>query len=146
MKISKFNRPRERVVGGSRKSKRLVASHSPFMDALEYHQVDEMDFNMAIESVDEYARKLKQSPTFSNLKRYKDAVRALLHVMVGECYHVEEKSFFDRQGRRRIYMLVDKIDQKLEELTRLFLARQTSSLELVNRLDEIRGMLLDIYS
>ena len=41
--------------------------------------------------------------------------------------------------------MVRTVDDKLEELTRLFLRNQLSGLELVSRLDEIRGMLLDLY-
>ena len=52
-------------------------------------------------------------------------------------YTVTEQSFYDPQGRRRLYMLVESIDQKLEELTRSFLEKQMDSLDLVNRLDEI---------
>lgn len=42
-------------------------------------------------------------------------------------------------------MVVETIDEKLEELTREFLAKQVSPLELVSRLDEIRGLLLDLH-
>ena len=41
--------------------------------------------------------------------------------------------------------MVRVVDQKLEELTRLLLARERDNLAIAARLDEIRGLLLDLY-
>jgi len=108
-------------------------------------QLDETHFQQALEQVDRWARRFKDSPTYYNLVKYKQVVRAVLKALIENSFQVDEHSFHDHRGRRRLFVLVRSIDDKLEELTRLFLANQLSALELVARLDEIRGMLIDLY-
>lgn len=107
-------------------------------------QVGQFHLEGVLGEVEEYARRLRESPIFENLLRYKKKVRAILLFLVEQSYDVKESSFYDLQGRRRLLVLVENIDQKLEELTREFLNNQGSSLDLVSRLDEIRGLLLDL--
>ncbi len=117
-----------------------------FSEVLQTEQVGVRDIDLAaaLEEVDEYARRLRESPILENLLPYKKKVRAILLFLVKQSYSVQESTVYDFQGRRRLLVLVESIDQKLEELTREFLHRQTSSLDLVGRLDEIRGLLLDL--
>lgn len=107
-------------------------------------EVRDIDLAAALEEVEEYAQRLRESPILENLLRYKKKVRAILLFLVEQSYDVRENAVYDFQGRRRLLVLVESIDQRLEDLTRDFLSRQTSSLDLVGRLDEIRGLLLDL--
>ena len=104
-----------------------------------------IDLLVALEEVDEYARRLKESPILENLLPYKKRVRAILRFLVEQSYDVKESSVYDLHGRRRLLVLVESIDHKLEELTRDFLNQHSSSIDLVSRLDEIRGLLLDLH-
>lgn len=118
-----------------------------FSEVLETEKVElkDIDLETALEEVDEYARRLIQSPVLENLLRYKRRVRAILRFLVQQSYNVQENTVYDVYGRRRLLVLVESIDQKLEELTRDFLHKQSSGLDLVGRLDEIRGLLLDLH-
>lgn len=118
-----------------------------FSEVLETEKVElkDIDLETALEEVDECARRLIQSPVLENLLRYKRRVRAILRFLVQQSYNVQENTVYDVYGRRRLLVLVESIDQKLEELTRDFLHKQSSGLDLVGRLDEIRGLLLDLH-
>jgi uncharacterized protein YaaR (DUF327 family) len=122
-----------------------AARQSTFFELLEMGELDEVRFVAALEQVDEYARRFRESPIYYNLVKYKEIVRAVLRALIEKSFMVDEHSFHDYRGRRRLFMLVRTVDDKLEELTRLFLRQQLSGLELVARLDEIRGLLLDLY-
>ncbi|NLL47001.1 MAG: YaaR family protein [Firmicutes bacterium] len=118
-----------------------------FSEMLETEQTGDrgIDLLVALEEVDEYARRLKESPILENLLPYKKRVRAILRFLVEQSYDVKESSVYDLHGRRRLLVLVESIDHKLEELTRDFLNQHSSSIDLVSRLDEIRGLLLDLH-
>ncbi len=117
-----------------------------FLEVLQAKKTEQIDFATALEEIDECACKLKESPVYGNLLRYKKMVRVLLLFLIEETYHVLEQSCYDPQGRRRLFLLVERIDGQLEQLTQDFLKEQLDRLELVSRLDEIRGLLLDLYS
>ncbi|NLY10960.1 MAG: YaaR family protein [Firmicutes bacterium] len=111
-----------------------------------HEKTTEIDLDIALQDVDELANKLRQSPTYINLMNYKRAVKSCLKILLSSSYHVTENSFYDRIGRRRVFTLVKVIDEKLEELSKGFLERESRNIDLATRLDEIRGMLLDLYS
>lgn len=145
MRVSKSGSRREPLI--SKKGKSRDASVEPaFAKILQEERVEQLDLAQALEEIDDYAKRLRRNPIMENLLRYKGKVRALLRFLVKQSYVVQESIFYDPHGRRRLLMLVKTIDEKLEELTRGFLSEQDDHLELLGRLDEIRGLLLDLYS
>jgi uncharacterized protein YaaR (DUF327 family) len=50
----------------------------------------------------------------------------------------------DRRGRHRVYALVVKIDEELDNLTEEILSSEKDNLAILQKLDDIRGMLLDL--
>ena len=146
MKVTKFGRARERTVPEGRGRSSLSVEQSTFLDSLQEKAVRQVSLDAALEMVDRLSRDLRRNPTFEHLFRYKKAIRGLLQRLIKEMYVVEEKISYDALGRRHLYVMVEEVDKKLEELTRLFLQRELPSLELARRLDEIRGMVLDLYT
>ena len=144
MRVAKTGSKRERPVTHGTSKKGSPQVERAFSEVLHVEQVGQFHLEGVLGEVEEYARRLRESPIFENLLRYKKKVRAILLFLVEQSYDVKESSFYDLQGRRRLLVLVENIDQKLEELTREFLNNQGSSLDLVSRLDEIRGLLLDL--
>lgn len=144
MRVAKTDSKRERPISSSRRKKGSAHVERTFSDMLQAEQIGEINLTAALEEVEEYARRFRESPILENLLRYKKRVRAILLHLVEQSYGVQESSFYDLHGRRRLLVLVESIDQKLEELTREFLNKQSGSLDLVGRLDEIRGLLLDL--
>lgn len=147
MRVAKAGSKREQPISPSRRQKRSQGVQGTFSEMLETEQTGDrgIDLLVALEEVDEYARRLKESPILENLLPYKKRVRAILRFLVEQSYDVKESSVYDLHGRRRLLVLVESIDHKLEELTRDFLNQHSSSIDLVSRLDEIRGLLLDLH-
>jgi uncharacterized protein YaaR (DUF327 family) len=116
-----------------------------FGEVLRAEQTPELDLETALREIEEYGRRLEQSPVLANLLRYKKKVGDLLRFVIERSYAVQERSSYDPQGRRRLFVLVETINQKLEALVQDFLAKHGPPLDLVSRLDEIRGLLLDLH-
>jgi len=47
--------------------------------------------------------------------------------------------------RQKIYTVTKLIDKKLDALTKLVLTQQAQNITLLATLDEIRGLLIDLY-
>ena len=50
----------------------------------------------------------------------------------------------DRRGRHRLYATVKKVNEKLEELTKEVLSSERDHLKILGRIEDIRGLILDI--
>lgn len=145
MRVSKSRR-REGPQSPKKSEQTSLPRGLSFPELLEVERFEHFDLAQALGEVDELARRLRESPVYGNLLRYRRGVRSILRYLVRRCYTVEESSFYDPQGRRRLMVLVESVDHELEALAKDFLNDQTTSLHLASRLDEIRGLLLDLYS
>ena len=65
---------------------------------------------------------------------------------VGRMYNLQSQTGWDRFGRRKVYTLVKQIDESLSGLTEDVRQGQSQQLEIMGKLDAIRGMLVDLYT
>ncbi len=96
--------------------------------------------------IDEQGRRLGEVPTYAELKAYRELVRSFLAEAVGRAYTLQSQTGWDRHGRQKMYAVVKEIDQQLAELAEDVRHGQERQLQIMGRLDAIRGMLVDLYS
>lgn len=77
---------------------------------------------------------------------YKKLVREFLDVTVNNSHVFYKENSLDRRGRHRVYSLVKKVDNELDELTKDFLNLENNRIRILRRLNDIKGMLLDIFT
>ena len=86
---------------------------------------------------------LLDRPFHDEILKYKKAVRNFINYVVENSFAVE-KSQTRRKGKIKIHVQIQVIDRKLEELAATILSAQASQLERVSRIDEIKGLLVDL--
>lgn len=140
-KITALGAPKEghRVVGGKGLNFGDVLS-----DNERHARKEQLD--QLLKDLDEQAEALKGNRSLATLRRYRELVKSFLETAVGETYHVREEVGVDRRGRRRLFILVGQVNDALEELTKMVLDAQKPGLEILDKLGEIRGMLVDLYT
>ena len=97
-------------------------------------------------SIDSQAKEIEKSLTFETLRVYRELVRKFVGIAVNEFFEVEEKLSVGPTGKKKSLLLVKKINEELEKLAQDFLDRQKNLIGFLGRLDQIRGLLLDLYS
>ena len=96
--------------------------------------------------IQQQGKRLGQTPTYSELKAYRELVKKFMSEAVGQMYDVESGAGWDRRGRQKSYTLVNKIDETLESLTEDVKLGQERQLAILEKMDSIRGMLVDLYT
>lgn len=119
-----------------------------FTEALEeelnqYHQ-DKL--NEVLSKIDDAAKKLKESLTIEDLLNYKKLVKKFLKEATNGMLKYTKREQIDIRGRKKIYSIIEKVNKKLEKLTEEFLNNNIKNLEILKMIDDIRGLLVDIYS
>lgn len=132
-----------------RKSAPVAASrHGSFDQKLNETQTamirEELD--ILLEEIMEQAHVIEKSLTFDSLMSYKDKVKKFVSIVVNELYTVEKKYTVSETGKKKSHTLIKKIDDALDEMSREFLNKQSNLLGFLARLDQIKGMLMDLYS
>ena len=91
------------------------------------------------------ADKISERLHLSEVIKYKNLVREFLDVAVKNSHRFSKQNFLDRRGRHRVYCIVKNVDRELEAITKEFLNNEVDRLDIIRRLDDIRGMLLDVF-
>lgn len=91
------------------------------------------------------SEKISEKLHISEVIRYKGLVKEFLDVAVKNSHQFSKQNFLDRRGRHRVYSIVKNVDRELEAITKEFLNKEVDRLSIVKKLDDIRGMLLDVF-
>lgn len=98
------------------------------------------------EKIETTAGKLSEKLFIDDLISYKKLVREFLNIAVNNSHVFFKENSLDRRGRHRIYSLVKKVDQELDELTQEFIDLESNRLNILKKLNHIQGILMDIMT
>lgn len=96
--------------------------------------------------IDESGERLVKLRTLETLSQYKELIKNFLKEVVENLYILKEEIHFDPKGRHKVLVLIKTINKTLEDLVKMFLNKETSNFKLLEKIGEIRGMLIDLYS
>ncbi|MFC4182831.1 YaaR family protein [Saccharococcus thermophilus] len=99
-----------------------------------------------VQQIEEQGKKLAESRTIEDLKKYKRLVKQFLDDAVQNGLQLEEQRGFSRGGRARIYKIVKEVDRKLIELTNEVLQKEQKRLDILRLVGEIQGLIINIYT
>lgn len=147
MKIDAVNTQRTLPTVEHESNTHIKETGSDFSSELSQSQ-DNMsmeEMQKLLDKIDAQGAKLTQTPTYDELKSYRDLVKTFVGEAVSRMYTLNSQSGWDRMGRQKVYTTVRKIDKKLEEMAEDIRLGQADQLGIIAKQDAIRGMLVDIY-
>lgn len=103
-------------------------------------------FQTMAQEIEAQGKKLAESQTVEDLKKYKKLVKQFLDDAVKNGLQLEEQRGFSRGGRTRIYKIVKEVDKKLIDLTNAVLQKEQKGLDLLGLVGEIQGLIINIYT
>ena len=90
--------------------------------------------------IDEQGKRLLKHPIRAEVERYRALVGKFIKEATAQMTTLEKRT--DR--RNRAFTLIKEIDKKLAELTQLLVDGQAKQLDVLAKLQEIHGMLVDL--
>ena len=81
-----------------------------------------------------------------DMRKYRKSIKDFLNEVVYRSHSFSRENFLDRRGRHRVYGIIKLIDKNLDELAEALMKEEKDHLEILGRIDEIRGLLLDILT
>ena len=112
-----------------------AAANEPFIQA---------EATELLDAVHSAGDSLRKDATPENVRAYKAAVRSFVHYVVDRAYDVSEKTSGGNILKRKKFTTVVVIDEKLERLGAEVLSAQRDKLDILRRIDEIHGLLVDL--
>ena len=102
--------------------------------------------NAMLEEITTWGKKLVKHRDVKDMKRYRELIKEFMNEIVNRSHKFSRENFLDRKGRHRVYTMIKLVDKNLDELAAELLKDEKDHLAILNKIDEIRGLLLDILT
>ena len=89
-------------------------------------------------------KKVAEHIDFAELKVYRGLITNFINEVVTHSHEFSRENFLDRRGRHHVYGIVRLVNQELDELAQELLKKEKDHLSLLDKIDEINGLLLDM--
>ncbi|MFJ7748079.1 YaaR family protein [Peribacillus sp. NPDC097295] len=102
--------------------------------------------NRLIGDIEGAGQRLVRSRTFRELAKYKALVKRFVREAVEYGLELKQSTSWNQYGQSRPLKTVETIDAKLIELSEEILNKEKSSLEILEMIGEIKGLLINLYT
>lgn len=124
--------------------KKTVSSKKDFSRNFSFarQQNSEQQLRDMMDVIKKKGNRLSITKCFSDVKAYKNLIREYLDSVLKHMYEIKKDIGF---WQTQYFITVDTVDTKLEELTQMLLNQEKENLDIANTIDEISGLIVDIY-
>ena len=113
-------------------------------------RIEEQDLqNALIQMMEEITRqgdKLAKHRDIKDMRRYRALIKDFMNEIVNRSHAFSRENFLDRKGRHRVYGIIRLIDQNLDELAQELVKDENDNIDILGKIGEIKGLLLDIFT
>lgn len=99
-----------------------------------------------MENITQQGYKLGKRMDIRDMKLYRKLIKEFMNEIASHSHKFSRENFLDRKGRHRVYGIVRQVNETLDELAAELLKDEKDHIAILNRIDEIRGLLLDIFT
>lgn len=113
-------------------------------------QIEDQDLqarlNFMLEEISAQGKKLGKHMDIRDMKHYRELIREFLNEIVSRSHKFTRENFLDRKGRHRVYTMIKLVDKELDELAEELINDEKDHILILNKIDEIRGLLIDLLT
>lgn len=99
-----------------------------------------------MEDITMQGQRLSKRRDVKDMKRYRSLVKEFLNEVVTHSHSFTRENFLDRRGRHRVYGIIRLIDENLDQLAQELMKDEKDNIAILEKIGEIRGLLLDIFT
>ena len=102
--------------------------------------------NAVMEEITMQGKRLGKKMDVRDMKHYRKLIKEFLNEVVNRSHKFSRENFLDRRGRHRVYGMIKLVDKALDELAGELIKEEKDAIAILSKVDEIRGLLLDIIT
>ncbi|NTZ19662.1 DUF327 family protein [Paenibacillus sp. JMULE4] len=146
MKINPGWRPfgKEIIRGENNSSQQLQQKSFSDMMQQQDQRATREQLQRILQQIEHQGQRLAKSMTVRELRQYKLLVKQFLEETARRGVQLRETRGWDRRGRGKRYKLLEEIDRELLGLAEEMLDSEQGRIELLRKVGEIRGILINL--
>lgn len=99
-----------------------------------------------MEEITMQGERLYKKRDIRDMKKYRGLIKEFLNEVVYRSHSFTRENFLDKRGRHRVYGIIRLIDENLDDLAKELVKDEQDNIEILNKIGEIKGLLLDIFT
>lgn len=100
---------------------------------------------LMLEEITQQGEKIKKRMDIKEVKRYRSLIQDFMNEVINRSHKFSRENSLDRRGRHRVYGIVKLVDDTIDEIAQELIKEETDQLTILSKIDEIRGLLLDLF-
>ncbi len=115
------------------------------LSKIEDNQLEEQ-LKLLMTDIVQQGERISKKKDIKDMKRYRTLIKSFLNEVLSRSHEFSRENFLDRRGRHRVYGIIRKVDDALDALAEALVRDEKDNIEILSKIGEIRGLLLDIIT
>ena len=99
-----------------------------------------------MEDITQQGERIAKKKDIKDMRRYRSLIKEFMNEIVSRSHSFSRENFLDRKGRHRVYGIIRLVDQNLDELASELLKEEKDNITILQKIGDIRGLILDIFT
>ncbi|KIY23415.1 MULTISPECIES: YaaR family protein [Mesobacillus] len=138
LNIDKLRQDQKQQSGNGIKFNQLVEKQE--------HKLQIGQLQQLLKEVESAGERLARSRTFKDLAKFKTLVKQFVKEAVHFGLELKQSHSWNQYGEGRSLKLVETIDDKLVELTDELMSKKVEQIDILGKIGEIKGLLINLYT
>ena len=124
--------------------KKNVASRKDFSQSFSFakEKKNEQQLKNMLDEIKKKGNRLTITKCYVDVKAYKNMIKEYLQSVLDYMYSIKKDTSF---WQTQYFITIETVDTKLEDLTKTLLENEKESLNIASTIDEITGLVVDLY-
>lgn len=99
-----------------------------------------------IEEIAEQGNKIAEHMDIRDMRQYRTMISEFINEVVTHSHQFSRENFLDRRGRHRVYGIIKQVNKNVDDLAQELLKSEKNHMNILQKVGEIKGLLLDIVT
>lgn len=99
-----------------------------------------------MEEISKQGAAIAKKKDIREMKRYRMLIKEFMNEITVRSHSFSRENFLDRRGRHRVYGILRRVDETLDELAQELMKDEKDHVQILAKIGEIEGLLLDIFT
>ena len=101
---------------------------------------------MMMEEIVQQGNKIGKHTDIKDMKKYRTLIKSFFNEIITRSHEFTRENFLDKRGRHRVYGIIRLVDETLDDLAKELVSDEKDHIAILNKIDEIKGLILDIFT
>lgn len=97
-----------------------------------------------LDDITKQGERIAQHMDIKDMRRYRASIKEFMNEIAANSHEFSRENFLDRRGRHRVYGIIREVDKNLDDLASELMKDEKDHMAILQKVDDIRGLLLDI--